>query len=103
MAPEHRPARRWRTAWLRRECSCGRWRVCRAPQWTPPDRIPDGDRVPWPGNPGRHWATEPTRELPQRAPFRTLGAEYRSRGGKWLALVVAVTLTVAEAAPWWPR
>jgi len=30
-------------------------------------------------NAGQHWATERTVELPRSAPFRTLGAEYRSR------------------------
>jgi hypothetical protein len=74
---EHRPVRRWRSARLRNECSCGRWTACPPPQWIPGTPIPDGDTVPWPTN--DRWTSEPTRELTTR-PFLTLGQQYRSRG-----------------------
>ena len=76
--PNHTPVRRARSLWLRRECTCGRWRWCDPPLWTPGTRIPDGDRVPWPTN-AAHRATEATRELNPR-PFLTPGQAYRFRG-----------------------
>jgi hypothetical protein len=92
----HGPVRRWWWPFGRR-CDCGRRRPC-----PPPDpgldrprllgeRLPDGDRVPWPTNPARAgalsnqpgWAGEPTQELNTR-PWMTLGQRYRGHGGRFI-------------------
>jgi len=81
---EHRPIRLWWLLGLVTGCACGRWRRCLPPDLrvrdAVGDRLPDGDRVPWPGlNERPAWAGEVTRELNVR-PFLTLGQQFRSRG-----------------------
>jgi hypothetical protein len=80
----HFPVRPWWSLGLVRGCSCGRVRPCLPPDLrvrdVVGDRLPDGDRVPWPGFDKRPaWAGEVTRELNVR-PFLTLGQQFRSRG-----------------------
>lgn len=50
----HKPIRRWATLWLVKTCTCGRWKLCKPPQWFPPAPIPDGVTVPWPVNQRRY-------------------------------------------------
>jgi hypothetical protein len=76
MIRTHTPTRRLRTLYLRTECACGAWTVCPPPLWQPPDPIPDGHTIPWPGTANTARRDDPTVPLPQR-PFLTRGAVWR--------------------------